>query len=148
MKPLHICVDATSWVNDRGFGRFTREILKALLARDEGFRYTLLFGQLPEETLPPEAQILSARTNLGLNQSAVGSSARSPGYFLKMGRLAASVPSDVFFFPTLYSYSPLLQRKPCVVCYHDATAERFPKLLFPTKANHWLCSAKTELAHV
>ena len=147
-EPLHICVDATSWVNDRGFGRFTREILKALLARDEGFRYTLLFDQLPEEPLPPGAEVLTARTDLGLNQSAVGSSARSPGYFLKMARLARSVPYDVFFFPTLYSYFPLLQRKACVVCYHDATAERFPELLFPTKTNHWLWQAKTALARL
>lgn len=65
-----------------------------------------------------------------------------------MGRLARSVPYDVFFFPTLYSYFPLLQRKPCVVCYHDATAERFPELLFPTKRNHWLWRAKTALAHL
>jgi alpha-1,3-rhamnosyl/mannosyltransferase len=65
-----------------------------------------------------------------------------------MGRLARSVDYDVFFFPTLYSYFPLLQRKPCVVCYHDATAERFPELLFPTKANHWLWRAKTALAHL
>ena len=146
--PLHVCVDATSWANDRGFGRFTREILKALLARDEGFRYTLLFDQLPEEPLPTRAEVLTARTDLGLNQSAVGSSARSPAYFLKMARLASSVPYDVFFFPTLYSYFPLLQRKACVVCYHDATAERFPKLLFPTRANHWLWRAKTALAHL
>ncbi len=147
-KPLHVCVDATSWVNDRGFGRFTREIMKALLARDEGFRYTLLFDQLPEEPLPQGAEVLTARTDLGLNQSAVGSSARSPGYFLKMARLARSVSYDVFYFPTLYSYFPLLQRKPCVVCYHDATAERFPELLFPTRANHWLWRAKTALARL
>ena len=146
--PLHVCIDATSWANDRGFGRFTREIVKALLARDEGFRYTLLFDQLPEEPLPPGAEILTARTGLRLNQSAVGSSARSPAYFLKMARLATSVPYDVFFFPTLYSYFPLLQRKACVVCYHDATAERFPELLFPTQMNHWLWRAKTALAHV
>jgi alpha-1,3-rhamnosyl/mannosyltransferase len=146
-KPLHVCIDATSWANDRGFGRFTREMVKALLARDEGFRYTLLFDQLPEEPLPPGVTVHSARTSRGLNQSAVGSSARSPAYSLKMARLAASVPYDVFFFPTLYSYFPLLQRKPCVVCYHDATAERFPELLFPTMMNHWLWRAKTALAH-
>jgi glycosyltransferase involved in cell wall biosynthesis len=146
--PLHICIDGTSWANDRGFGRFTREIVKALLARDEGFRYTLLFDQLPEEPLPPGAEIRSARTGRGLNQAAVGSSARSPAYSLKMGRLAASIPYDVFFFPTLYSYFPLLQRKPCVICYHDATPERFPELLFPTRINRWLWRAKTALAHV
>ena len=148
LSPLQVCIDATSWANDRGYGRFTREIIKALTSRDEGFRYTLLFDQLPDEPLPPLAEVLSARTGEGLNEAAVGSSARSPSYFLKMGRLAKSVPYDVFFFPTLYSYFPLLQRKPCVVCYHDATAERFPELLFPTKRNHWLWRAKTALAHL
>ena len=148
MTPLHICIDATSWVNDRGYGRFTREIVKALLGRDEGFRYTLLFDQLPDELLPPGAEVRSARTSRGLNQSAVGSSARSPAYSLQMARLASSVPYDVFFFPTLYSYFPLLQRKACVVCYHDATAERFPELLFPTRMNHWLWRAKTALARI
>lgn len=146
--PLHVCIDATSWANDRGYGRFTREIIKALASRDEGFRYTLLFDQVPDHVLPSSIEVLSARTGEGLNEAAVGSSARSPGYFLKMGRLAKSVPYDVFFFPTLYSYFPLLQRKPCVVCYHDATAERFPELLFPTKRNHWLWRAKTALAHL
>ena len=147
-SPLHICIDATSWANDRGYGRFTREIVKALVGRDEGFQYTLLFDQLPEEPLPHGAEIRSARTSRGLNQAAVGSSARSPAYSLKMARLAASVPYDVFFFPTLYSYFPLLKRKPCVVCYHDATAERFPELLFPTRMNHWLWRAKTALARL
>ena len=148
MAPLHVCIDATSWPNDRGYGRFTREIVKALISRDEGFRYTLLFDQLPDEPLPPGAEVRSARTSRSLNQSAVGSSARSPAYSLKMARLASSVPYDVFFFPTLYSYFPLLQRKPCIVCYHDATAERFPELLFPTRMNHWLWRAKTALARL
>jgi glycosyltransferase involved in cell wall biosynthesis len=107
-----------------------------------------LFDQLPIEPLPSKAVILSAQTGRGLNQTAVGSSARSLTYFFKMGCLARSVPYDVFFFPTLYSYFPLLERKPCVVCYHDATAERFPELLFPTRRNHWLWRAKTALAHV
>ena len=48
--------------------------------------------------------------------------------------------------PAVYSYFPLLRRMACVVCYHDATAERFPELLFPTRLNHRLWQAKTALA--
>jgi alpha-1,3-rhamnosyl/mannosyltransferase len=65
-----------------------------------------------------------------------------------MGSLARKAKCDVFFFPTLYSYFPLLSRSPCIVCYHDATAERLPELLFPTKLNHWFWQAKTALAHL
>jgi glycosyltransferase involved in cell wall biosynthesis len=147
-KPLHICIDATSWTNDRGFGRFTRELIKALLARDEGFRYTLLFDQRPSDLDLTDARVLSAETDRSLNSSAVGTSWRSPAYFLKMGRLALKAKYDVFFFPTLYSYFPLPTRAPCIVCYHDATAERFPELLFPTKLNHWFWRAKTAIARL
>ena len=145
---LHVCIDATSWPNDRGFGRFTREITKALLARSQGFRYTLLFDRRPGDVVPPGAKVVSAETNRSLNESAVGKSSRSPTYFLKMASLARKEKCDVFFFPTLYSYFPLLSRTPCIICYHDATAERFPKLLFPTKMNHWLWQAKTALARL
>jgi hypothetical protein len=145
---LHICIDATSWSNDRGFGRFTRELIKALLARNAGFRYTLLFDRRPVDLIPLSARVLSAETERSLNDSAVGKTSRSPAYFLKMGSLARKAKSDVFFFPAPYSYFPLPFRPPCIVCYHDATAERFPELLFPTKLNHWLCQAKTALARL
>jgi len=35
---------------------------------------------------------------------------------------------------------------PCVVCFHDTTAERLPHLLFPTRRNHLLWKAKTAMA--
>jgi alpha-1,3-rhamnosyl/mannosyltransferase len=53
---------------------------------------------------------------------------------------------DVFFFPAVYSYFPILSNTPCVVCYHDCTAERFPEYLFPSKLNHRLWQLKTWLA--
>ena len=43
-------------------------------------------------------------------------------------------------------YFPILTTTPCVVCYHDTTAERLPELLFPTRLNHRLWQAKTALA--
>jgi glycosyltransferase involved in cell wall biosynthesis len=144
--PTHVCVDATSWSNDRGFGRFTRSLLSALAARDTGFRYTLLFDRQPDDRLPAGVAVSSAVTRHTLGDSAVGKSSRSLQYLWMMGRLARRQTFDVFFFPTLYSYFPLLANVPCVVCYHDATAERLPHLLFPTRFNHLLWRAKTALA--
>jgi len=145
-RTVHVGVDATSWSNDRGFGRFTRSLVTALAERDAGFRYTLLFDQPPREALPAGAAVLCARTRRGLNEAAVGKSSRSPLYLWTMSRLARSERFDLFFFPTLYSYFPLLGRLPCVVCFHDATAERMPELLFPTRLNRLLWRAKTALA--
>jgi alpha-1,3-rhamnosyl/mannosyltransferase len=145
-RAVHVGVDATSWSNDRGFGRFTRSIVAALAARDAGFRYTLLFDQPPGDDLPSGAAVLCATTSRTLNESAVGSSSRSLGYFWTMGKLARKEKFDVFFFPTLYSYFPLFAKVPCVVCYHDTTAERLPQLLFPTRRNHLFWRVKSALA--
>jgi len=143
---LHIGVDATSWQNNRGFGRFTRELMTALAARNNGFRYTLLFDQVPSAGLPANVGILSAATQKTLNESAVGTTSRSPGYLWQLGRLARKARFDVFFFPSVYSYFPILARVPCVVCYHDTTAERFPELVFPTALNRRLWRLKAALA--
>ena len=143
---LHIGVDATTWSNERGFGRFTRELLKALVAHNSGFRYTLLFDQLPNDRLPEGVGVICASTGRSLNESAVGKRSRSISYLWKIGRATRKANFDVFFFPAVYSYFPILTRVPCVVCYHDTTAERLPELLFPTKLNHRLWQVKTLLA--
>ena len=143
---LHIGIDATTWSNERGFGRFTRELVKALVAYNSGFRYTLLFDQLPNDRLPEGVGVICASTGSSLNESAVGKRSRSISYLWKIGRAMRKANFDVFFFPAVYSYFPILTRVPCVVCYHDTTAERLPELLFPTKLNHRLWQAKTFLA--
>ena len=109
---LHIGVDATSWQNNRGFGRFTRELVTALASRNAGFRYTLLFDQVPSEGLPANVGILSAKTQKTLNESAVGTTSRSVDYLWQLGKLARGARFDVFFFPSVYSYFPILARVP------------------------------------
>ena len=144
--PLRIGVDATTWSNDRGFGRFTRELVTALAARDAGFHYTLLFDQEPDAAVPEGVEILCAPTRRSLNESTAGARSRSMGYLWRLSRAARRADFDVFFFPAVYSYFPILARIPCVVCYHDTTAERLPELLFPTRRNRILWRVKTALA--
>ena len=76
----------------------------------------------------------------------MGEGSRSPAYLWQVGRAARRAGFDVFFFTSVYSYFPILARVPCVVCYHDTTAERLPELLFPTRLNHLLWRIKTALA--
>lgn len=143
---IHVGVDATSWFNNRGFGRFTRELLTALAKRNTGFRYTLLMDRPGDATVPEGVEVRTATAGSTLDESAVGSTSRSPGYLWAMSRIARAERFDLFFFPSVYSYFPMLARVPCVVCYHDTTAERLPELLFPTRRNRLLWNAKTALA--
>jgi glycosyltransferase involved in cell wall biosynthesis len=79
-------------------------------------------------------------------ESAVGEGARSPGDLLRLGRAAGRAGFDVFLFPAVYSYFPLLSRTPCAVVFHDTIAERFPELVFPTRRNRIFWNAKVALA--
>ncbi|HEY3255866.1 MAG TPA: glycosyltransferase family 1 protein [Polyangiaceae bacterium] len=144
--PIHVGIDATTWWNDRGFGRFTRELVRALVQRGAGFRYTLVVDQPDDGSLPPGTRVVAASPKRTLDQSAVGSSARSPAELWSMARVAARERFDLFFFPAVYSYFPLLSRTKTVVAFHDTIAERFPKLVFPTRRNHLLWQAKVALA--
>jgi alpha-1,3-rhamnosyl/mannosyltransferase len=77
-----------------------------------------------------------------------GDSARPLGSLLRLGAAAGRGGFDVFFFPAVYSYFPLLARTPCVVCYHDTIAEQFPELIFRSRMNFRFWQAKTALARL
>jgi alpha-1,3-rhamnosyl/mannosyltransferase len=160
-RPLRVGIDGTTWRNDRGFGRFTREIVKALAARaeSEGFRYTLVVDHDPhppatsaaatagwEVELPSGTDLLHVPTGRPTIESAVGEGARSPLDLLRLGRAAGRARFDVFLFPAVYSYFPLLSRTPCAVVFHDTIAERFPELVFPRRRNRLFWNAKVALA--
>lgn len=147
LAPLHVGIDATTWWNDRGFGRFTRELVRALGERSSGFRYTLVVDRLGSD-LPAGMEVVAATPKRTLTESAVGRGARSPSELWSMARVAARRNFDVFFFPAVYSYFPLLSRTPTVVAFHDTIAERFPKLVFPTLKNQLLWRAKVRLARL
>ncbi len=144
--PLHVGIDATCWSNDRGYGRFTRELVKALSERASGIRYTLVFDKPPTGSIPAGVEVLVAGANHSLTTHLAGTGNRSPRYMFRLGRLASGAKFDVFFFPAVYSYFPLLASTPCVVCYHDTIAERFPDLIFPTRRNFRLWQIKTALS--
>jgi glycosyltransferase involved in cell wall biosynthesis len=186
-RVLRVGVDGTTWSNDRGFGRFTREIVKALVGRaePEGFHYTLLLDErsradsscdpvVPGEGGPDESpsasraadtpaytpadkpdqlasshaalEILRVATSRPTSGAAAGSDARSALDLLRLGRAAGSGRFDVFLFPAVYSYFPLLARTPCSVVFHDTIAERFPELVFATRRNQLLWNGKVALA--
>lgn len=145
-SPLHVGIDATCWTNDRGFGRFTRELVRALARRRSPNRYTLVFDERPETPVPEGVEILVAGAGRTLRAQSAGKAARRPDYLFRLGAEASRAKFDLFFFPAVYSYFPLIARTPCVVCYHDTIAERFPELIFPTRLNFRLWQAKTAMA--
>ncbi|GAB4533164.1 MAG: glycosyltransferase family 1 protein [Ruegeria sp.] len=146
MGLTHIAVDATSWENERGFGRFTRNLIHALVSRDTGYRYTLLFDQPPTRPVPDGVEIQVAGSGASMSEASSGARARKGADLMTMARAARQIQCDLFFYPAVYSYFPLLARRPSVVCFHDTIPERFPDLIFPRKLNFRLWQAKCWLA--
>lgn len=146
---VHVGVDATTWWNNRGFGRFTREIVCALAGRDAGFRYTLVVDRAPAGmSFPPGVDIVEQRARRSLTEAAVQAGARSPADMLRLGMRVARQPFDLFFFPAVYSFFPLLKPVPTVVTFHDTIAERYPRLVFPARRNELFWRAKVALARL
>ncbi len=144
-----IGVDGTCWSNERGYGRFAREIVAAMvrLAPDDEFvcfvdeasarRFTIAEPNL-------RAVIVAASTPAATAASAAGY--RSPFDMLAMTRAVARTHLDVFFSPSVYTYFPLPPRLRALVTIHDAIAERFPALTLPSLRSRVFWGLKMKLA--
>ena len=146
---MRIGVDATCWANDRGYGRFTRELVRAMVSigREHEFvcllderaaaRFDLTAGNVRPVVVPQRASPTTA---------ASANSYRSPFDMLRLSRALARERLDVFFSPTVYTYFPVPPGLPAVVTLHDAIAERFPRLTLPNARARLFWRLKVKLA--
>ncbi|HEX7930662.1 MAG TPA: glycosyltransferase family 1 protein, partial [Sphingomicrobium sp.] len=144
---LTIGVDTTTWWNKRGFGRFTRGQLGAMLDEPRGHRFVLFVDQEPvEEMLRPNVDVVRVKTSATVTDSAVADGSRSIRDLLAFRREASGRPLDVFWFPAVYSWYPVSGRIPTVVTFHDAIAEHHTKLVLPTLRGRLFWNLKVWLA--
>lgn len=148
-RGLLIGVDATCWANERGYGRFAREILPAMahLAPDDEF---VCFvdsesGKRFSVALP-NVRNVRVDTRVAASHAASASGYRSPLDMLSMSRAVAREKLDVFFSPSVYTYFPLPLGLPAVITIHDAIAERFPSLTIPSLRGRLFWTIKVRLA--
>jgi glycosyltransferase involved in cell wall biosynthesis len=144
---LTIGVDATTWWNQRGFGRFTRGQLGAMLASPCGHRFVLFLDREPaEEILRPNVEIVRVTTSATVTEAAVADGNRSIRDVLAFSRAASSWPLDIFWFPAVYSWFPVRPGIPSIVTFHDAIAEHFTDLVLPNLRGRLLWNLKVWLA--
>ncbi len=138
-----IGVDATCWWNNRGFGRFTRELLNAMfrLEREHTFH---LFSDQQIAGLGEFANVKQTlvRTSRPTIEAAVSDSRRSPFDMLRMTRAVAREQLDIMFFPAVYSWFPVPPRLPTMLTVMDAIAEHYPELIFPSRRSRFFWALK------
>ena len=147
---MRIGVDACCWANGRGYGRFTRELLRTMVRQAPAAEW-LFYMDAPVERvfdlMAPNARVV--RVPQGRPPIEAGSVAhRSPADILRFTSAVRRDRPDVFFSPSIYTYFPLPPGQRAVVAIHDTIAERFPELTLPTARDRLFWRAKVKLAAV
>ena len=142
---MKIGVDGTCWANGRGYGRFTRELCAAMVARAADDEFCFFVDERARDHF--ELAAPNVRTNVvsqavSPTEAAAADGNRSPADMLRMTRAVWRDKPEVFFSPSVYTYFPLPPRLPAVVTVHDAIAERFPELTLPSRKARLFWNAK------
>ena len=146
---MRIGVDATCWANTRGYGRFARELLRAMVAEPEGNSFVFFVDDRAAATLDlagPHVEVVRVEQSRSPTEAASADGNRSVGDMLKLTRAVSRHRLDAFFSPTVYTYFPLPPSLPAVITFHDAIADRFPTLTLPSVRARLFWRAKVRLA--
>ena len=137
---MRIGVDATSWVNRRGFGRFARNAVRALVDRDPENTYVMYI-----DSITAREEVRRVELGRAPSEAASATSNRSPLDLLRMTRALRRDRPDVFLFPSIYTYFPVIG-VPVVIGIHDAIPLEFPELAVPGARARLFSWAKQRLA--
>ena len=142
-------VDVTCWANGRGYGRFTRELLGAMVTAAPTWTFIYFADPLSASRITavaPNVRVVTVAQSVAPTEAAAADGSRSPLDMLRLTRAVWKERLDAFFSPTVYSYFPLPLGLPAVVTVHDAIAERFPELTLPSARARFFWKAKVALA--
>ena len=144
---MRVAVDATCWGNRRGYGRFTRALLTALLDLDQENQYRFFVDSESEEfPLPPRAEVCRVATKVPTLQAAGADSRRSVPDLWSVAQAIRRSNANVIFFPSEYTYVPVITSTPQIVTLHDATSEVVPEMVFPNLRARFFFGAKKRMA--
>ena len=146
---MRIGVDATCWANERGYGRFTREIVAEMASLAPGDEFVCFLDERARERfMLTQANVtpVVVHQRVSPTRAAGAGSSRSVRDMLRLTNAVRRERLDVFFSPCVYTYFPLPPGLRAVVTIHDAIAERFPELTVPNRRARWFWNAKVALA--
>lgn len=148
---MKIGVDGSCWANKRGYGRYARELLRAVFALDRQNEYVLFLDAdtaYRGEDLPERPQRVIVDTTRAATQAASADGHRS---LRDLWAMQTAVHRrrrelDLFYFPAEYTFFPLRDRLRTIVTIHDTTGWQYPGLVFPTWRAHILWKLKVRWA--
>ncbi len=145
---MRVGIDGGCWLNRRGYGRYARSLLKALARRNDGDEYILFVDPetARDPSLPTSFERVVVPTRRPPAEAASSSGRRDLTDLWRMAWTVARHPPDVFFFPSVYTFFPLLRPTRSIVAIHDVIAERHPKHVFARRRLQLFWNAKLAIA--
>jgi glycosyltransferase involved in cell wall biosynthesis len=146
---MRIGVDGGCWANDRGYGRYARELLTEMVqlaATDEFVFFLDPASEARFALTGSNVRRVRVSQSRAPTEAAAADGSRSPGDMLRFTRAVWAESPDVFFSPSVYTYFPLPPRQKTVVGIHDAIAERFASRTLPSARARLFWTAKVRLA--
>jgi glycosyltransferase involved in cell wall biosynthesis len=145
---LRIGIDATCWANNRGYGRYTRELVSALvsLAGEHEFVCFMDSFTVPRFGLAASNVRIEVVHQTVTPTVAMSRGGRSPLDMIRLTQAVRRAGLQAFYSPSVYGFFPLPPRLPALITVHDAIPERFPTSTFPTVRDRWLWWGKVRFA--
>lgn len=146
---MRIGVDVTCWANGRGYGRFTRHLVPAMVAAAPNDEFLCFADPRAARAFAvpgSNVRLIEVAQGRSPTEAAAADGYRAPSDMMRLSRAVWREAPGVFFSPSVYSYFPLPPRMRAVVTVHDTIAERFPKLTLPTARARLFWRLKVALA--
>jgi glycosyltransferase involved in cell wall biosynthesis len=146
---MRIGIDVTGWANERGYGRFTREMIDAMTALAPAHEFICFLDERSADRFLLDRDNVRKTVvpqSVAPTLAAAAGRWRSPVDMLRLTSAVRRTPLDVFFSPSVYGFFPLPVGLRAVVTVHDAIPERFPALTFPTRRDRLFWRMKVRLA--
>lgn len=145
---MRIGIDATCWANPRGYGRFARHMLTALLEIDRENEYVFFIDSITAATtsLPANVEQVVIKLSEAPAHAASAYGRRRISDIVRMSRAVSRVDLDLFFFASVYTYFPVRGRCRKIVAFHDVIAEKYPELIFRSWKYRQFWNLKARLA--
>ena len=136
-RRMRIGIDGGCLSNRRGFGRFSRELLRALAQRVDPARHQVsVFVDRPSLALvevPAPFQTVAVDVREAPSRAASAEGRRKLGDLFAMGHAVSRSRLNLMYFPASYSFFPVWNVSKVVTTLHDTLALAHPELVF----NRW-----------
>ena len=139
---MKIGIDVTCWSNNRGYGRYARGLVTAVLENASGHDFVLFTDNhtytSANSLFPDQVEVVVVDTAASPSDAASAAERRSLRDMWAMALAVGNVPLDLMFFPSTYTYYPVLTKARLLMGVHDDIAESYPELVFPERKRRFV----------